>query len=86
MTSNPYRIPNKPAVTIREILVWIRGQGDITLHDVVDTFGITKGDASVRLLKLHRWGYVRRKKADVPPRIFHYTVSKFGRKTAKKWA
>lgn len=82
---NPYRLPNVARVTIREILVWIDGRGETTLEDVKDEFGITSGDASVRLLKLYRWGYLGRKKSELPPRVYRYWPTCFGKKTARKW-
>jgi predicted transcriptional regulator of viral defense system len=85
MAGNPYRLPNKPHVTIRDILVWAAKQSEVTLEDVREEFDITSGDASVRLLKLHRWGYLQRWKNGLPPRVYRYRVSRFGAKTAKKW-
>lgn len=82
---NPYRIPNSPKVTIREILVWIFRKGEISMGDVAETFEITTNDASVRLLKLYRWGYLRRAKSAFPPRVYRYRVTRFGKKTARKW-
>ena len=83
--TNPYTLPNKPYLTMREILPWISSAGEVTLHDLIDRFGITSGDAAMRLNKLWKWGYLRRGKSPVPPRIYHYTVTKFGRRKAKEW-
>lgn len=82
---NPYRIPNDPHVTIREILVFIVRKGEVIREDIAVEFEITPNDASVRLLKLHRWGYLKRKKSPLPPCVYHYTPSRFGRRQAKKW-
>jgi hypothetical protein len=84
--TNPYRIPNAPKVTIREILCWIDRQGGTSsMEGVASKFGITSGDASVRLLKLYRWGYLKREKSTLPPRVYRYWTSRFGKKTARKW-
>lgn len=83
--SNPYRLPNKARVTIREILVWAVSKRAIQLPDLVAEFGVTSSDASVRLNKLWKWGYLARKKSENPPRIFRYTPTKFGRTRAKEW-
>lgn len=85
MKSNPYRLPNAPRVTIRQILVWIDGQDGVTLESVKGEFDLTPGDASVRLLKLYRWGYLGRRKSELPPRVYRYWTTRFGRKTAKRW-
>ena len=55
------------------------------MSDLAEQFDITSGDASVRLLKLWKWGYLRRAKSKLPPKVYHYWPTKFGKKTAKKW-
>lgn len=85
MSENPYQLPSKPRVTIRQILVWIAGESEVMLEDVREEFGITSGDASVRLLKLYRWGYLQRWKNALPPRVYRYRASRFGVRTAKRW-
>jgi hypothetical protein len=83
---NPYDIPKRPRVTIRQILPWILQREIVSCSDLVEEFGVTSVDAGVRLLKLHRWGYLRRKKAETPPRVYGYTVTRFGKKAVKRWA
>lgn len=84
--TNPYRLPNKPKLTIRQIVAWASKQREpFAAAALVDAFGITANDAAVRVMKLHRWGYFRRRKAKLPPRIYKYALSAFGRRTAKRW-
>jgi hypothetical protein len=83
---HPYTLAADPKVTIRKVLIWIaRKPDEVALEDVAEKFGISSAYASVILLKLHRWGYLRRWKDDLPPRTFRYEASAFGLKTAKKW-
>jgi DNA-binding HxlR family transcriptional regulator len=82
---NPYKLPNKPRVTIREIVVWLARKPPTPAYKVADHFGITPNDAGVRLRKLHRWGYCGRRKAKAPPRVYHYWLTKFGRTAARRW-
>lgn len=84
--TNPYRLPNDPRVTIREVLAWVARRKDATLWQVAGEFDITNNDASVRLRKLHRWGYLRRYKPAGVPRLYHYSVTAFGRKAVRRWA
>ena len=84
MPGHPYTLPNDPKVTIREILVWASLSRRVNLYGVMEEFDITNADAAFRLLKLYRWGYLRRKKGGVP-RIYHYELTAFGKKSAKKW-
>lgn len=83
---NPYRLPNDPALTIREVMVWIwRQKRPVTLHDVMDYFDIQASNAGTRLMKLHRWGYLRRRKPPLPPKIYQYEPTRFGARQARKW-
>jgi len=82
---HPYTLAADPKVTIRKVLIWIARKDEVALEDVAKHFDITSAYASVVLLKLHRWGYLRRWKDDLPPRTFRYEPSVFGLKTAKKW-
>ena len=85
MSNNPFTLPNAPHVTIREILIWIADNREIIMSHLAEHFDITSSDASVRLLKLSRWGYLRRKKSKLTPKVYHYCLTKFGKKTVKKW-
>ena len=81
-SENPdYPAPKRAHVTIREILIWIVAEGEVTMAELAEEFDITSTDASVRLQKLHRWGYIRRRKSQLSPKVYHYRPSAFGRKT-----
>jgi DNA-binding MarR family transcriptional regulator len=84
---NPYRsrIPAKPHLTIRQIVPWLGKSGPASASDLCARFRVTPGDAAVRLLKLWRWGYVRRQKSTEPPRVYLYRLSAFGERTAERW-
>ena len=84
--TNPYDIPKRPHLTIKQVIVYASKAGEITLEDLVDEFGITSNDASVRLLKYYRWGYLTRWKEKLPPRIFRYKLTRFGKHAAKRWS
>ncbi len=83
--NNPYNLPNKPRVTIRQILIWAVAEREITLEELAGEFRISLSDAGVRLLKLYRWGYLRRRKSRTPPKVFRYTPTKYGRKASRRW-
>jgi DNA-binding IclR family transcriptional regulator len=77
-------MPNAPHVTLREILPWIVKQGEAGSAELEKQFRMKKNDACMRLLRLHRYGYVsRERKADG---TYRYTATAFGLKTAKKWS
>lgn len=82
---NPYRIPNKPKVTIREILPWIGKNSSVTASDLERRFKITPNDALVRVNKLWKWGYLRRVKRPPPGSVYEYSLTSFGQRTVKRW-
>jgi hypothetical protein len=83
---NPYDLPTNPKVTIRKCLIWIALlEENVTAADVERHFKISGDYASVMMLKLHRWGYLKRWKSNVPPRVYFYALSRFGKSTAKRW-
>lgn len=84
--TNPYRLPNRPRVTLQDIVVWAAGQtAPITIYSLRAAFGLERSDAGVRLMKLHRWGYLRRYKPEDPPIVWHYTLTRFGKKRSRAW-
>jgi hypothetical protein len=83
MNQNPFELPNKPRLTIREVLCRIaKAPGDVDSAAVARWFKVERNDACMRLLRLHRYGYLtRRKEAGV----YAYSLTDFGAKSARKW-
>jgi DNA-binding IclR family transcriptional regulator len=83
-TPNPFRMPNAPRVTIRHILPWIASRpSPVSTADLVGRFGMKQNDAGMRVMRLHRYGYLsRRRRADGS---WEYTPTAFGLAAAKRW-
>jgi Mn-dependent DtxR family transcriptional regulator len=83
MNPNPFTLPNRPHLTIREVLCWIAGKrGAVDSAAVAARFKVERNDACMRLLRLHRYGYLRRAKA---AGVYAYELTDFGAKSARKW-
>ena len=79
--SNPFEMPEKAALSMFDVLAWIRTEKRLVSGaEVAGRFGISMVNACVRVARLHRMGYLRKSRQEVN----RYEPTKFGLAKLKK--
>lgn len=79
-----YVLPSNPKLTVWEVLAWVRAQrAPVSARQLASHFDITISDAGNRVMKLHRWGLLRRRKnrdRKAGRRAYLYEASAYGKR------
>lgn len=78
----PFNLPAHPKLTMRQVLAWIAQKGGlVSAGEVSEHFKVTMSNACVRIMRLHRQGYLRKSRQEVN----RYEPTTFGRAALRRW-
>lgn len=78
----PFNLPANPKLTMRQVLAWMSKKGGlVSAGEVSAHFQVTMSDACVRIMRLHRQGYLRKSRQEVN----RYEPTTFGRTALRRW-